>query len=277
MQEAQCADVFEDDPIFEPIVFVARNNKDIEINYVLGPGHQLIQEQGQNSLKEDDGATRRKKIRALESVMKFLGRKKKHTLSSFSIGKHHNRKQEEAIATSSLLISSARPLHNACCAGEHPDVIRFIIDCEDLQQRNDIPDCDGRLALHHIVLSICKGRISIRKGLTIIDMLIAKHPAAIHHFDKRLKSPLDIVHDNLLAANNPDWRSEGLDEQNIRDRVIQTLHSKLREISTGFYLRQKYIWETQGVVRRRLREDLLENCSTCTIIQIKSRRIIKRS
>jgi len=178
-------DIFEEDPIFESMVFVARN-KGLEIYYGLGPGHQLIQEQGQSSLIENDGATHRKKIRALESIMKFLGRNNtKQTPSAFSLRKH----------------------------------------------RNDFLDCDGSLALHHIVLSICKERISIGKGLTNIDMLIAKHPTAIHQFDKRHKSPLDIVYDNLLPVNNPDQRSEeGSDEENVRDLVLQTLHTKLKKV-----------------------------------------------
>jgi len=276
-------DVFEENPSFESMVCVARTNKQgLEIHCAgLGPGHQFIQEQGQSSWKEDD-ATHQTKIRALESIMKLLVRKKKQTPSVFSRRKHHNKRKQEATtratAASSLLISSARPLHYACCAGKHPDVIRVILDSDNEQQNNDIPDCYGRLALHHIVLSICKERISIGKGLTIIDMLIANHPTSIHHFDQWLKGPLDIVYDYLLAANNPDRRSDGSDEQTNmrRDCVLQTLHSKLRKISIDVYLRQKYIWETQAVMRRRLREDRLENCSTCAIKRSK-RRNFKRS
>lgn len=262
-------DVFEENPNVESMVRVARKNKGVEILYGLGPGHQLIQEQGQNSLKGDD-ATHKTKIRALESIMKLLVRKKKRTPSVFSRRKHHNkRKQEEAtIATAAfVLYSSASPLHYTCFAGQHLDVICVILDSDNEQQNNVIPDCNGRLALHHIVLSICKERISIGKGLAIIDMLVANHPTAIHHFDKWLKGPLDIVHDYLRAAHNPDRRGEGSDEENMRrDCVLQTLHSKLRKISIDVYLRQKSIWENQGVVRRRLlREDRLENCSTCAI------------
>lgn len=142
------------------------------------------------------------------------------------------------------LLSSFTALHRACFQGRSPRTIGRIITKH--KWALSAPDSMGRLPLHVIVAHLCEGKglLQLEEGFQIIDLLAAENLEAIHHRDTLYgDTPMDIVHDALLALFKKDMAVQWRCPTNTLKDDLALLLTHLRKLSIRAYLEQKHTWE----------------------------------
>ena len=137
-------------------------------------------------------------------------------------------------------------VHIACIEGLSPKVIGWMLSESHMRSLAVDPDTTGKLPIHHIVISVCEGKVSLENGLEIIDMLLSVQPTMIHHGDNNWNSPID-----LIIEGYRNFMDRELQKTN-RGITLDKLSLHLRKIGIDQYRQQKKRCEETMTNRARV-------------------------